>query len=170
MYRHGPIRALALACLIAAPATSACGAREPRVLRSDEDESLARFAWLVGAWVRDEGDRRVEEHWIPPFGGVMFGIGRMAEEGRTTFFEYLRIEALADGVAYVASPRGGETTFFALVEEGDARATFENPAHDFPTRITYWREGEALHARIEGVIDGEAREVTWVFSPAIVTP
>jgi hypothetical protein len=30
------------------------------------------------------------------------------------------------------------------------RAVFENPAQDFPRRLTYWREGNVLRARAEG--------------------
>ena len=39
---------------------------------------------------------------------------------------------------------------------------FENPEHDFPQRIVYWREGDrVLHARIEGVIKGKERKDEW---------
>jgi hypothetical protein len=32
------------------------------------------------------------------------------------------------------------------------RATFENPQHDFPRKLTYWREGDTLNARAEGQV------------------
>jgi len=34
---------------------------------------------------------------------------------------------------------------------------FEDPGRDFPRRILYWRDGDALMARIEGTINGQAR-------------
>ncbi len=41
---------------------------------------------------------------------------------------------------------------------------FENAVHDFPQRILYWREGEALLARVEGTLRGEPRSEEWRFS------
>ena len=94
----------------------------------------------------------------------MPGLNReVASNGRTQF-EFLRIEQRATGqIVYVASPGGGPTTDFTLTQLGTQRATFENPAHDFPRRLTYWREGNVLHARAEGEDGGKARllEYRW---------
>ena len=46
------------------------------------------------------------------------------------------------------------------------RAVFENPAHDFPTRIVYEREGEILSARIEGEMEGRPVSMGWRFRSA----
>lgn len=35
--------------------------------------------------------------------------------------------------------------------------------HDFPQQITYRREGDRLHAEIEGITDGEKLKTGWVF-------
>ena len=43
---------------------------------------------------------------------------------------------------------------------------FENAAHDFPQRVLYWRDGEALVARIEGTIAGKEKSEEWRFSRA----
>lgn len=40
---------------------------------------------------------------------------------------------------------------------------FENPTHDFPQRISCWREREALSARVEGTIKGTPRSEQWRF-------
>lgn len=41
-------------------------------------------------------------------------------------------------------------TDFKLTRMSAQEATFENPAHDFPTRITYRNADGTLTARIEG--------------------
>ena len=40
---------------------------------------------------------------------------------------------------------------------------FTNPAHDYPQRIRYWREGDKLIAEI-ALIDGK-RAVSWTYEP-----
>jgi hypothetical protein len=106
--------------------------------------------WLSGHWCDREAGDGSEEFWLPPAGGMMIGIGRTATPGRPTQFEFLRIEA-ADGVAtYFGQPQGVPATAFARSAGGSDWIRFENPSHDYPTRIEYRREGEALHARIAG--------------------
>ena len=56
---------------------------------------------------------------------------------------------------------GRAPTAFRLVEVSGQRAVFENPGHDFPQRIIYRREGDTLHARIEGNQNGELRYSEW---------
>ena len=126
------------------------------------DPVLGDLHWMVGAWAYDHGDRLVEEHWIQPEGGTMLGVNRTVNESGTSFFEYLRIERSGDEVVLLASPLGRcPPTPFVLVDRGKRRAVFENPEHDFPQRIIYWREGNALFARIEGVADGQERASNW---------
>jgi len=91
------------------------------------------------------------------------GEGAFERDGARVFAEALRIEARAEGVFYVATPEGEPTTAFRLTRGTDAEAVFENPAHDFPTRITYRREGaDGLVA----VVEGPARRVEFVLARA----
>jgi hypothetical protein len=48
------------------------------------------------------------------------------------------------------------------------RAVFENPTHDFPQRVIYERDGDALKARIEGSVAGEQESMDWTFRAAPV--
>ena len=82
-------------------------------------------------------------------------------------FQFLRIQALTDGLVYFASPRSQPPVAFALVEAGDKRAVFENKQHDFPQRILYWLDAEgAMHARIEGPQGGKTVSEEWVWKKA----
>jgi hypothetical protein len=40
---------------------------------------------------------------------------------------------------------------------------FENPAHDFPKKITYKRDGDALTAAIEGPMGGQLRKIEFPY-------
>jgi hypothetical protein len=112
---------------------------------------LDSLRWITGSWVQDGAKTRVEEHWTDAGGNMMLGIGRTLAGGKTVFFEFLRIEARADGIYYVAQPKGRLGTDFKLTSFDGTTATFENPQHDFPKRIRYRRNADgSLTARLDG--------------------
>ncbi|HEV2816960.1 MAG TPA: DUF6265 family protein [Allosphingosinicella sp.] len=76
-------------------------------------------------------------------------------------WEQVRIETSDDGATmqYVARPRGAAAdTAFRLTRAGPNEAAFENPAHDYPQRIIYRREGDALIARTEDMAGGNGQD------------
>ncbi len=123
---------------------------------------LDALGWLAGCWEGRGGGGRNQECWMAPEGGMMLGVSRVISE-RGTAFEFLRIAAHGEGLAYLASPRGKEAVALTLVENAGGRAVFTNPWHDFPQRIVYHRDGDALTARVEAQRDGEWRgfDVAW---------
>jgi len=122
---------------------------------------IAELHWLAGCWAAEGQDAGSVEHWTAPAGGTMFGVNRTVRNGRTVFFEYLRIVDEDDGsVVLVASPSGQETARFRLTQSGPREVTFENPEHDFPQRISYrLTAADRLVGRIDGTVDGEKRSV-----------
>ncbi|HKQ63126.1 MAG TPA: DUF6265 family protein [Candidatus Polarisedimenticolaceae bacterium] len=113
------------------------------------------LGWMAGDWEMVSGDTRIEEHWTRPAGGTMVGMGRTLRGPTTAFFEYLRLETRPDGIYYVAHPQARPGTDFKLVRHAAQEAVFENPAHDFPQRITYRREADGgLFACVEGDAQG----------------
>lgn len=99
----------------------------------------------------------------------MVGVNRTIAGGKTVFYEYLRIEVQEDGIYYLASPKGRyPPTPFKLTSSTANEAVFENPEHDFPTRIIYRRRGNKLYARIEGTQRGEQRSSDWMWQRASI--
>ena len=128
--------------------------------------SLETLAWLAGSWSGSTGGVDMEEHWTAPKGSSMIGIHRDVGKGRTLSFEFLRIEQQRDQVVYLSMPNGkSPATPFPLKEASANRVVFENPAHDFPQRIIYWKDGADLRARIEGTMNGKAGSEEWRWSP-----
>jgi hypothetical protein len=125
------------------------------------------LAWMAGRWSGESKGTAMEEHWTDAKGGLMLGLHReVAASGRASF-EFLRIAADGEGVAYLASPMGREATSFPLVSASAAgkRAVFENPDHDFPQRIIYWLGEDAmLHARVETIENGAENGMEWAWS------
>lgn len=124
------------------------------------------LAWLEGHWRTDGPQpaneaRFTEEHWIAPLEGAMFGIGRTIRNRRTPSFEYLRIVEEGRQLVYIAQPDGGTAVRFPMVSSGPREVVFANPAHDYPQRIVYRRDGERIVATIS-LADG-SRPQSWTF-------
>lgn len=120
---------------------------------------LSGLQWLAGCWTQDGRDAGSVEQWTAPAGGTMLGVNRIVSGGRTVAFEYMRIAVNKDGIVeFIASPSGQETARFKLVSVNETEVVFENPEHDFPTRITYRLLSEgSLLGRIEGIDQGTPR-------------
>ncbi len=112
--------------------------------------------WLAGHWCNDRG----EELWLPERSGLMLGINRSAHGGRT-FFEFLRIEIEGDEARYLAQPGGRPPTSFTGSASAEHSVEFRNPQHDFPKRIRYWRDEDALHAAIDDGEGGKEMRFAW---------
>ena len=123
------------------------------------------LSWMAGYWLDCSNGREVSETWSDPRAGLMAGHAVTVSRGRASF-EMSHIGPTPQGFAYVAQPGGAPPTVFVLAESGPARAVFANAENDFPTRVIYQREGDALTARIEGEIGGQARSMEWNFNAA----
>ena len=123
------------------------------------------ISWLAGYWLDCSNGREASETWSDPRGGLSVGHA-VTVTARGVSFEAARIGPTPEGFAYAAQPGGAPPTVFVISESGPNRAVFANPDNDFPTRIVYERDGDALTARIEGEIDGQARSMEWNFTAA----
>ena len=124
------------------------------------------LSWMSGIWSGSAGGVDSEEYWTTGKGNAMFGIHRDIGKGKTMSFEFLRIELQGDQIVFLAMPNGrSPATPFPLKEVKGMRVVFENPTHDFPQRIIYWKDGNDLRARIEGTMNGKAASEEWRWSP-----
>ena len=119
-------------------------------------------AWMAGCWEQASGDRWTEECWMPPRGGIMLGAGRSGQGDVLKEWESTQISASADGkLTYWGSPGGAARVPFAMVSQSPGEIVFANPAHDYPQRIRYWKDGEMLGAEIS-LADG-TKSVRWSY-------
>lgn len=123
------------------------------------------LSWLAGYWLSCEGGREVSETWSDPRKGVLLGSSMTLRGGKVSY-EQSRIGPSARGLSFFAQPSGQAPAEFPLKTAERAKAVFENPAHDFPQRVIYWRRGDKLTGRIEGTINGQASAVDWVYTAA----
>lgn len=141
--------------------------QKPKSEPETKNMKLETLSWLTGSWTGTQAGVEMEELWLEPKGNTMLGLHRDVAGGRTVSFEFLRIEMTTGGVTYFASPGGRPATPFRLIETREKYVVFENPEHDFPTRIIYWlaKDG-ALHAKIEGTQGGKSASEEWTWQRA----
>jgi uncharacterized protein DUF6265 len=168
----------------AAPGAPPAAAPAPAAAASPLDA----LSWLRGCWKGSVNRREFREQWSPPRGGMMVGISHtvVAPKIRGTLnqkleavgkelnpatektqdFEYLRLEARADGVYYVDVPSGKKELAFKLTDVGEDRGhkvfTFTNTVDEFPQRIVYRHATEGwLYAQVMAKPGSHTNDVTY---------
>jgi hypothetical protein len=120
--------------------------------------------WMVGSWCAQPDETvRVCEHWQPRSGGMMLGTNQTVQADSTQGFEFMRVDWEGETARFHAYPGGRFGGTFGQIEQGTRRIVFANAAHDYPQRIAYWREDDALLAEIS-LADG-SRAMRWRFRP-----
>jgi Domain of unknown function (DUF6265) len=130
---------------------------------SASSSEIDQLAWLSGCWAAHNADEGSIEYWSSPAGDMMLGASKTVKGGKTIAYEFIQIRVISGGkLAYVAKPSGQNEATFPLASLTANEFIFENPAHDFPQRISYRlvKPGELL-ARIEGTHNGKQRAIDY---------
>lgn len=119
-----------------------------------EEATADHFGFLTGAWAIPDVNRDYREEWEWK-GSRLDGYAREVALGDTVFAEEMSIfNREGDGWVLSVKMSGqnqSNTVFFKLTSFLDGKLVFENPAHDFPKRITYLNRGSEI---LEAVVDG----------------
>lgn len=129
--------------------------------------SLDSLSWLLGEWVAQTEKSTTRESWSARGPHTWEGKGvqtsRAVPANATT--EDLRLVEMKDGVFYIAKVAHNELPVaFRLAECAGDRFSFVNPAHDFPKRLDYTRQGDdRLLVRVsDGASEGFTLDFTRV--------
>ena len=147
-----------IAILLLTTVTSLAGA---------QSRSIDDIHWLVGCWERARPNGKLVERWDAPQGGVMSGIGFSVRDSAVRVNERLRLRFAGDTLIYEARPANQPRAEFRSTSVTASAFVLENPAHDFPQKISYRRIGtDSLHARIEGDRDGKIQPIDYPYRRA----
>lgn len=132
-------------------------------------QTLAKPAlpgWMAGTWMMEDGANWSDEVWTDPRGGIMLGMARSGFGTELQMWETTQIRVKADGtISFFAQPQGKPASEFPLVLISEEAIEFANPAHDYPQRIRYWRQGKLLMAEIS-LMDG-SKAMRWNYRPVV---
>lgn len=133
-----------------------------RDIAIEGSNSKLDFDWLLGNWkrVNDDGENLTFESWVKNDNSTYTGVGFTLLQADTVWQEQMRLINSDEGWIFEAISKGeAAPTLFPLTEISPDSFTSQNPEHDFPTQIKYFKSGEDLKA----VISGEGMEIYFDF-------
>ena len=124
---------------------------------------LEPLRFMAGCWKGPTGKGQViEEQYTAPSANLILGMTRYSRGDTATGYEFTTIAWEDSAVVLTPRPEGQAPVPFRLASLDGGSAVWENPRHDFPTRIGYRRAaGDTLVARIEGPGPGGTVSEEW---------
>lgn len=139
----------------------ACGTGTPKTTEENTPAMLTPLAWLAGSWQLETPEGNAVEVWKQENDSVFTGFSYFIAGGDTVSSEKLRLEQHGKDLFYiptVSNQNNGQPVRFKLTSATANQFVFENPAHDFPQKITYLQKGaDSLLAEIAGTEAGKAK-------------
>lgn len=102
---------------------------------------IERFPYLLFEYEARGKSNTFKEAWQAGKNGSLIGNGVTVRDGKDTIMTEQLAIRLIDGDYYyiskVSNQNRGEEVLFKIVQVNDSSFIAENPAHDFPKRISY---------------------------------
>jgi len=131
-----------------------------------QSKNISSLDWLVGKWTGKQGETLIGERWAKTDSMTLTGSGFMIKGSDTIITEITRMVATDSATYFVPNVAENEgEVFFRLISSDSGRFVFENPTHNFPTRVIYLQVGsDSLYARIEGISKGKEKGIDYIYS------
>ncbi|MBA4155099.1 DUF6265 family protein [Flavobacterium sp.] len=115
---------------------------------------LEKANWFIGKWENKTTEGTFSEEWKKENDSLLLGKSFFIKENDTLFSETVRLEQRKNDLFYIVTvPNQNEEkpVEFKLTSSSADYLVFENPAHDFPKKITYKLvTKDSLYAEISG--------------------
>ncbi len=110
------------------------------------EQQIQGLAYLEGIWSGPIGPGTWEARYTSPTGGEVLSTNKEIRNARVVSFEFERFRVQDGKVLMTPWVKGKQSVDFTLtaLDEDAMKATFENPAHDFPQRIIYHRSAKGV--------------------------
>ncbi len=121
---------------------------------------LEKARWVLGEWGNTTPEGELTERWKQENDSVYTGETYFVTGGKDTVFsESIRLEEVNGKLTYIATVPGqnnGKPVAFEMTSATENQIIFENPQHDFPSKITYNKISlDSMVAVISGTKDGK---------------
>ena len=115
---------------------------------------LEKADWFLGRWENKTPEGTFSEEWKIENDSLLLGKSFFIKENDTLFSETVRLVQRENNLFYIVTvPNQNEAkpVEFKLTSSTSDYLVFENPAHDFPKKITYKLvTKDSLYAEISG--------------------
>ena len=117
-------------------------------------DKLQKMNWLIGNWEQKLPDGVVTESWSKENDSTFSGKSYFIKGKDTIHLESISLTQKKEELLYIPTVHGqnnDEPTTFKMTSEAQNTFSFENPAHDYPQKITYKKiNNTSLLATISG--------------------
>ncbi|OGU28513.1 MAG: hypothetical protein A2057_02175 [Ignavibacteria bacterium GWA2_35_9] len=126
---------------------------------------MRSFHYLEGKWIIEDSDKNIHEEWKKENETLLTSVSFYVKNGDTTNTETISLEKIGDDIFYIPIVEHNQGHVrFKLTSLIENKAVFENPGHDFPTKIVYEKiNNDSLNASIEGMIKGKLKVIDYPF-------
>lgn len=123
--------------------------------RQDKKTKLQTFEWILGTWANYSEAHAVFESWTTGPDNQLLGKSYAIDGKDTIQLETIKLKE-ENGTFYylptVSNQNNGKEITFTLLLATDTSFIFQNPEHDFPQQIAYYRIGaDSMLAILEGI-------------------
>jgi hypothetical protein len=128
---------------------------------------IEKINWLVGSWHNTSPEVSSTEVWEKKNDSTLAGISFAIVGKDTVSYETVSLEQNGKATYYIPTVKeqnNAQPVKFTLTSSTGNKIVFENPSHDFPTKITYNKiTNDSMVAEISGVIEGKTRSEQFPF-------
>jgi hypothetical protein len=120
---------------------------------------LEKAKWFLGRWENATKEENSQEIWKQKNDSTLFAESFVTVGKDTVFYEKVDLTQRNDSLFYIVSVRDQnkeKPVSFYLTKSTENQLVFENPKHDFPTKIEYNKiTNDSIFAKIYGNKDGK---------------
>lgn len=124
-----------------------------------KERKIKKAEWLIGTWANESPYGNLSESWQKENDSVYRGQSFFIKGKDTIHSESIALAERNGEVFYsptVQGQNGDKPVDFKMTAATDKQLVFENPAHDFPQKITYTKiTNDSLVAEISGKQQGK---------------
>jgi Domain of unknown function (DUF6265) len=140
-------------------------ATEAQVPAAKTYPQLEKANWLIGNWGNTTPEGILSESWKKENDSVYKGQSFFVIGKDTVFAEYIDLAETNGKLTYTVSVKGQNNEApvpFEMTSATENQMVFENPKHDFPSKITYTKvNNDSLVAEISGMQKGKPAKETF---------
>jgi hypothetical protein len=121
---------------------------------------MSTYKWLIGDWQKTSSEGIFRESWDQINDSTYEGLGTFQVGAEIVFSEDILFQKRKGKLEYVVTAgtqNGGDQVTFTCTKAKKNYLVFENPEHDYPSKITYLSMGrDSMVAQIFGEKNGRA--------------
>jgi hypothetical protein len=146
--------------------SESCKKEESKTKASPKQYSqLQKANWFLGNWENTTKEMEMKELWRKENDSCFKAQSFVTVQKDTVFYEKVDLVQRNDSLFYIVSVRDQnkeKPVSFYMTKATEKELVFENPKHDFPTKITYTKiTNDSMVASIFGLKDGKASSETF---------